>query len=51
MKIEKLNFNGKEVDLAIYEDDDMETNEIFEEELETTKDLSKLLDNNEVTNE
>lgn len=51
MRVEKWNFDGKEVDLPIFEDEDIETNEIFEDDLENTKDISELLNSNEEFNE
>lgn len=50
MKIEKWNFRGEEIELPIFEDEDIETNEIIED-LENTKDISELLDSENKYNE
>ena len=45
MKIERWIYQGKEIEIPICEEQDVEVNEVFEdeiEELEKTKDLSKL---------
>ena len=51
MRVEKWNLNGKEVDLTIFDEEDIETNENNEEDLENTKDISKLLNNDGEKNE
>ena len=51
MRVEKWNLNGKEIDLTIFDDEDIETNENDIEDLENTQDISELLNNNGENNE
>ena len=44
MKIEKWIYKGNEIDVPIFDEDEIETNEEFTE-LEKTKDLKELLGN------
>ncbi len=43
MKIEKWIYKGNEIEVPILEDDEVETNEVFENELEKTIDLTEKL--------
>lgn len=42
MKINKFKFRDQEVNLAIFDDDEIEKNEILEEELDKTINISEL---------
>lgn len=44
MKIEKWKYKGKEIDVPILDEEEIEINEIIDE-LEKTKDLKELLSN------
>ena len=50
MKIEKWKFKNEEVDVTIFEDEDIENNEIIDD-LEDTKDISKLLNSEDKKDE
>ncbi len=44
MKIDKFKFRDEEVNLAIFDDDEIETNEVLEEELDKTINISELIE-------
>ena len=43
MRIEKWNYEGKEINIPIFEEIDIETNETIEDDIDNTKDISELL--------
>lgn len=43
MRVESFRFKGQEINLPVFDDDEIEKNKIEEEKLENTKDLSEVV--------
>lgn len=43
MKVESFRFKGQEINLPVFDDDEIEKNDIEDETLENTADLNKLV--------
>lgn len=43
MKVEKFKFKGEEINLPVFDEDEIETNDIIDDELDKTSDLEKVV--------